>query len=132
MSAKYKSREESLKNKINDELSHKQPNVENIIKAINEFEQANIDTIAKLNRVKKIDDNKIRGALKQTINAHGPITMEFISSATKRINGTLLECDTFQNSPIKVKKEKWSIKSILVATIVNVIAFITIYFLFIR
>jgi hypothetical protein len=31
----------------------------------------------------------INGALKQTINAHGPITKERIGSATKRILGAL-------------------------------------------
>lgn len=95
MSSRYLSREDRLKNKIKEELSHKQPNVDNIIKAVSEFEQANLDTIAKLNRQKKIDDNKIRGALKQTIHAHGPISLEFIGSATKRINGALLLSESY-------------------------------------
>lgn len=95
MSVKYQSREEKLKNKIKEELSNKQPNADIILKAVNEFEEANLNTIVKLNRQKKIDDNKIRGALKQTIHAHGPISMEFIGSATKRINGALLLSEAY-------------------------------------
>jgi hypothetical protein len=90
MSGKYKTREEKLRNKISEELSHQKPSIDYIIQFVNEFEEDNLKTIAKLNRVKKLDDNKIKGALKQTINAHGPITFDYIGSATKRINGALL------------------------------------------
>lgn len=104
MSSKYLTREERLRNKIREELTQKQPKLDNIIVAVNDFEKANVDTIAKLNRQKKVDDNKIRGALKQTINAHGPITMEFIGSATKRINGSLMLSEAYKCPEVKSSK----------------------------
>lgn len=44
----------------------------------------------KLKRTRELEVNKISGALKQTINSHGPITKELIGSATKRIWGGLI------------------------------------------
>lgn len=64
--------------------------VERLVKIIEDYEQDNLNTIDKLKRDKKIEMNRINGALKQTIQAHGPITKELIGSASKRIWGALL------------------------------------------
>lgn len=100
---KFQTREEKLRNKISEELTHPKPNLERIVEFTNEFEQANLATIEKLNREKKLDDNKIKGALKQTINAHGPITLELIGSAVKRINGSILVDHNSQTKPCVCK-----------------------------
>ena len=39
------------------------------------YQEDNLDTIDKLKRDKVYETRRISGALKQTINAHGPITM---------------------------------------------------------
>ena len=68
-------------------------------------------TIEKLRRAKKVETNKIKGALKSTIQAHGAITMVLIGSATKRIYGSLLADSNTQKENIfkqLVKKiKKW-------------------------
>ena len=47
--------------------------------------------MTKLKKKKRPVLNKINGAIKQSINAHGPITMSNFGSAAKRIYGSLLE-----------------------------------------
>jgi hypothetical protein len=84
-----KTRKGKLFDNLEKELNNN-PNIESILKIIDEYEYANLETIKKLKRDKVVYLNKISGALKQTINAHGPITKQFISSATKRIYGALL------------------------------------------
>ena len=64
--------------------------IEDILNIVDEYEKDNLDTIEKLKRDKKVELNKINGALKQTIHAHGPITKILIGSASKRIYGSLL------------------------------------------
>jgi hypothetical protein len=86
----FKTRENLLRDKIKQELSSDRPDLEKIIIHINEYEKNNLDTIEKLKRDKVIDTKRINGALKTTINAHGAITKQYISSATKRIYGALL------------------------------------------
>lgn len=91
-----KTRKEKLIEKIKNEIllsneNNELPNIEYIISCVEEFEKSNIDTINKLKRKKHSDIRKINGALKQTINAHGPITRELIGSASKRIYGALLK-----------------------------------------
>ncbi len=54
------------------------------------YENKNLSIIEKLNRVRVLEQNRIKGGLKQTINAHGPIDKKLIGSATKRIYGALL------------------------------------------
>jgi hypothetical protein len=75
---------------IRCELASPKPNPDKILSYIKEYEKKNLETIEKLRREKKIETNKIKGALKSTILAHGPITMVLIGSATKRIWGSLL------------------------------------------
>lgn len=80
-----------LRKKIEEELNSKIPSVEKILTYIDEYEVANIETIKKLKRKRKLEFRRINGALKQAINAHGPITKDLIGSASKRIYGALLE-----------------------------------------
>lgn len=86
-----KTRRGKLEAKIKLELANPTPNINNILKSIDEFEKDNLETIEKLRKDKLVDTKRINGALKQTIKAHGPITMLLIGSATKRIYGSLLE-----------------------------------------
>lgn len=94
MKIKYKSREERLKNKLSGLFLNKTitpEKLDSMITAVNEYEKANLDTINKLKKNKLYETKRISGALRQTINAHGPITMNYIGSATKRIYGVLLD-----------------------------------------
>lgn len=85
-----KSRKTKLENRIKDILSQKKPKYEDIVEAVEYYEKNNLKTIDKLKRKKSLEIKKINGALKQSINAHGPITSQFINSASKRIYGSLL------------------------------------------
>lgn len=94
MKFKYKSREERLKNKLSGLFLNKNitpDKLNEMITAVNEYEKVNLDTISKLKKDKLYETKRISGALRQTINAHGPITLNYIGSATKRIHGSLLE-----------------------------------------
>lgn len=94
MKIKYKSREERLKNKLSGLFLNKTitpDKLDAMILAVNDYEKANLDTINKLKKDKLYETKRISGALRQTINAHGPITLNYIGSATKRIYGVLLD-----------------------------------------
>jgi tRNA A37 threonylcarbamoyladenosine dehydratase len=80
-----------LKDKIRHELEKENPSVDVILIYVDEYEKDNLQAITKLKKVKKVETNRIKGALKQTINAHSAITMTLIGSATKRIYGALLD-----------------------------------------
>lgn len=67
--------------------------IDTLIDLFNKYETNNLDKIEKLNRVRLIEHNRIKGGLKQTINAHGPIDKKLIGSATKRIYGALISSD---------------------------------------
>jgi hypothetical protein len=88
---KFKTRKGRLEEKIELELKKPNPQLKNIIQAVEAFEKDNLDTIEKLKRVRHYESNRINGALKQCINSHGPITKVLIGSATKRIHGALLQ-----------------------------------------
>jgi hypothetical protein len=75
--------------------------IEQVISVFNDFEKDNINTIEKLKRGKKVELKKINGALRQTINAHGPITMELIGSASKRIYGAMMDNVKVTKQPYK-------------------------------
>ncbi len=90
----FRTRRGKLTEKIEYELGKDNPNIDLILKHIDEYEKANLETIKKLKREKSIESKKISGALKQTINVHGPITKELIGSATKRVYGSLLTNET--------------------------------------
>lgn len=88
-----KTRRGKLKNNLETKLLNKivgSSEIEDILNIVDEYENDNLDTIEKLKRDKKVELNKINGALKQSINAHGPITKILIGSASKRIYGSLL------------------------------------------
>ncbi len=94
-----------LKQRLQEELTNPEPNLEKIIDIIDHYESNNLLEIEKLKRTKIITQKKIRGALKQTINAHGPITMKLVQSATKRIFGAFLNNNPTPPIPAeKVKK----------------------------
>lgn len=85
---------EKLKNTLKDKLLHRvvgDSEIDKIIDLFEQYESENLQTIEKLTRNKTVEVRKISGALKQTINVHGPITKVLIGSATKRIYGALLE-----------------------------------------
>jgi len=86
---------------INDDTSL----IDMILKHVDEYEKDNLDTIEKLRKEKALDTKKINGALRQTINAHGPITMLLIGSATKRIYGALI--DTTKKKTLTQKIKSW-------------------------
>ena len=95
-----KTRGGKLENTIKQELAKAEPDLSVIMSSIHEYEKSNLATIEKLKRDKKLETNRINGALKQTIQAHGPITMTLIGSATKRIYGSILsdeKKDSFSN-----------------------------------
>jgi len=105
---KIVTRKGKLENKIRvilNGLANPEPEVGMILDAVDEFENANISTIDKLKKESQVDTKRINGALKQTINAHGPITKLLIGSASKRIYGSLLSDEK--------DKEKISIKGFL-------------------
>lgn len=104
MKGKYKTRDEILKNKLKDVL--KNNDVDKIFDIVKEYEKANLITIDKLNRVKKMDMKKISGALKQCIQAHGSITENYISSAAKRIYGSVMleeKCSESKSKPFSIR-----------------------------
>lgn len=90
---KFKTREQKFQTKLNTILLNKTVNedkITEVIKIVNDYEKDNLDTISKLKKDKLLETKRISGALRQTINAHGPITLNYIGSATKRIYGVLL------------------------------------------
>jgi hypothetical protein len=90
-----KTRRGKLENKIRIEIlqtiNTDETLIDMILKHVDEYEKDNLATIEKLRKEKSVDSKRINGALRQTINAHGPITMLLIGSATKRIHGALIE-----------------------------------------
>ena len=79
-----------LENEIDNLLNSKDISSESIYNLFLKYESNNVKQIKKLTRDKKIEVNRIKGGLKQTIKAHGPIDSKLIGSATKRIYGALL------------------------------------------
>jgi uncharacterized membrane-anchored protein YjiN (DUF445 family) len=107
-----KTRNGKLRNKLsnnfpNNKLTEK--DIDLIMFMVDDYEKANLLTIEKLKKEKVIESKRISGALKQTIHAHGPITKEFIGSATKRIYGSLLNNEKKESFIDKLKKffTKW-------------------------
>lgn len=86
-----KTRKGRLEKKILLELKTPSPNITNILNAVDDYEEDNLQTIAKLKKVRGNDTKKISGAIRQCIEAHGPITKQYIGSLTKRVYGSLLQ-----------------------------------------
>jgi hypothetical protein len=79
-----------LKSEIQELLDKGELTNDGIIGLFKKYEISNLNYIKKLNKRRSFEHNKIKGALKQTINAHGAIDMKLIGSATKRISGALI------------------------------------------
>ena len=97
----FKSNRDIVKLSVEHELYKTNPNIENIMEFIDEYQSNNTKEINNLKRDKIVTTNKISGALKQTINAHGPIDYKHIASATKRIYGSFLVSNNVNNFKIK-------------------------------
>jgi len=110
-----RTRRGKLSDRINKELSKSEPSLEELLVIFNEYEKNNLDTIEKLKKEKLYETKRISGALKQTINAHGPITSLLIGSATKRIYGSLLSNGTQDIPYVKIHKATLAIVTMLVA-----------------
>ena len=90
---RFKTRKVKLENRLREEIGRNNPDLDRVIGIVEDFESDNLKTIDKLKKKKKATLNKINGALKQSIFAHGPITKNFIGSASKRIYGSILEAE---------------------------------------
>ncbi len=101
-----------LRTKLKRELLKTNPDIDVIITHIEDYEARNLATIEKLKRGRALEMKKINGALRQTIQAHGPITKVLIGSASKRIFGALL-ADPNQGFFKKLRKKlkKWVTKA---------------------
>lgn len=99
-----KTRRGKLHDKINTELAKHEVDIDVILNYVDQYEKDNLETIEKLKRLRTLETKKINGALKQTINVHGPITKILIGSATKRIYGALLENEPKENIIKRVLK----------------------------
>jgi len=95
-------RKKRLYNKILTELKNSNPNVDKIISYVDDYEIDNLKTIKQLRKDRVYDIKRINGGLRQTIDAHGPITKLLIGSASKRILGALLT-----EKPNKKLNFKW-------------------------
>ena len=105
---RLKTRHGKLKAKLEDSVLKKTigPNeIDLIIDVFDEYEKDNLASIEKLKRTRTVDAKKINGALKQTINAHGPITKLLIGSASKRILGSLMEVPVKKKTIIERLKD---------------------------
>lgn len=106
-----KTRRGKLENKIRIEIlqtiNTDETLIDMILKHVDEYEKDNLETIEKLRKDKSVDSKRINGALRQTINAHGPITMLLIGSATKRIHGALIEATKKKKKTIIQKFFNW-------------------------
>lgn len=113
---RFKSRKDILKEKVNEELKSNTPNIKVILEAVDDYESNNLKSIEKYKKKKKITTNKINGALKQTILAHGSINNVLIGSATKRIHGALLESEEEESA-------KFSVRDIMIGLVLGTIIY---------
>lgn len=122
---KFKTREQKFQIKLSSLLLNKtitEDKITEVIKIVNDYEKDNLNTISKLKKDKSFETKRISGALRQTINAHGPITFNYIGSATKRILGSLL---TNQNTDyIKIHKSNLSLIIIFIFIIISICLFL--------
>lgn len=112
-----KTRNGKLKNKLIASFLNKkitENDIESIINVVEEYEKANLSTIEKLKKDKSLESKRISGALKQTINAHGPITKDLIGSACKRIMGSLLTDKNIDKKFIKIDKRTFILLCVVI------------------
>ena len=108
----FTTRKNKLRKQLENVLHRIEPNqteLDFLVAAFEEYQKDNLDTIEKLKRERHFETKRISGALKQTINAHGPITKQFIGSATKRIHGALLSNINKENFITRLFKKIWGI-----------------------
>ena len=122
---KFRTRKGKLEHRIKEELGKVKPDLGRVIKIVEEFEIDNIKTIEKLKKKKSVTLRKVNGALKQSINAHGPITKDLISSASKRVYGSILEAEKE-----KEVDNTTQIRGLLIGLIIGIIFFSIIHLLF--
>lgn len=105
----FKSRKSKLKSVLEYKLGNKlyDNDINDILAVFDMYQKDNLDSIDKLKRDKVYETKRISGALKQTINAHGPITKQFIGSATKRVYGSLLNNEKKESFIIGLWKKIW-------------------------
>lgn len=105
----FKSRKGKLKSVLEHKFGDKlnENNIYDILKIFDEYQKDNLDSIEKLKRYKVYETKRISGALKMCINAHGPITKQFIGSATKRVYGSLLNNEKKESFIIRLLKKIW-------------------------
>jgi hypothetical protein len=106
----FKTRKNKLKQQLEFILTQNYPSqikLDFLMLAVDEYQKANLASIEKLKRERHLETKKISGALKQTLNAHGPITKQFIGSATKRIHGALLSNVKEESFLTKLWKKIW-------------------------
>ena len=120
----YRTRKQKLRDTIIEVLKDKEPNVNLIVKATEEFESDNLNTIKKLKRKKTAVMNRINGAIKQSIDAHGPIDKILIGSVGKRIYGAILDLENEESKRI-------SIRDILIGLMIGLIISGVFMFLFV-
>lgn len=116
MISRFKSRKKKLQEGLEEVFSKQPLDIDEVIELVDVYEQDNLDTIDKCKRDKRLELVKINGALKQTIDAHGPITKVLIGSAAKRIYGSLL-LETEKEEP----KPKVSIRYVVGGLILGLI-----------
>jgi hypothetical protein len=119
---KLKTRRGKLEDALTTELKKQSPDINSILQSIDRYEEDNLDSIEKLRKEKLYDTKRISGALKQTIDAHGPITKLLIGSATKRIYGSFLN----NTKPKKYTNLKWLASGMLILSIIEIIVYILI------
>jgi len=81
---------DKLETEIQELCNKGELSAKNIVNLFKKYEESNLNKIKKLNKRRSFEHNRIKGGLRQTINAHGAITKELIPSATKRISGALI------------------------------------------
>jgi len=102
-----KTRNGKLRNKLSNNFPKNkltEKDIDQLMSIVEDYEKANLATIDKLKKDKTLETKRISGALKQAINAHGPITKELIGSATKRIYGSLLADKNAYSGYLKIHK----------------------------
>lgn len=115
---KFRTRRGKLENKLREEIGKNNPDLDKVVEIVESFEKDNLKTIEKLKKKKKVTLKKINGGLKQSINAHGPITKNYIGSASKRIYGSLLEAEE--------EKKQFDIISFIGGVIITLIVYLII------
>lgn len=101
----FKSRRSKLKEKLKSVIQSRE-DINTILGYVDEYENANLNTIAKLKREKIVEIRRINGAIKQFLNNHPILTKELIGSLSKRIYGQLLANKKQKENIIK-KYFKW-------------------------